>query len=108
MYKNNEQTSGNNEISSGIKTFNFNTEFTYSPENIYSTRWGFKYSHELYEMTAFGNNMKKQNEAINQYSLYYDNYIRITDKVSTRVECISLPIILLISATITVFSHVSH
>ena len=85
MYKNDEQISGSNEISSGIKTFNFNTEFTYSPENIYSTRWGFKYSHELYEMTAFGNNMNKQNEAINQYSLYYDNYIRITDKVSTRV-----------------------
>ena len=74
-----------NEISSGIKTVNFNTEFTYSPENIYSTRWGFKYSHEMYEMTAFSGNMKKQKEAINQYSLYYDNNVRITDKVSTRV-----------------------
>lgn len=74
-----------NEISSGIKTVNFNTEFTYSPENIYSTRWGFKYSHEVYEMTAFGDNIRKQNETINQYSLYYDNNVRITDKVSTRV-----------------------
>lgn len=85
MYKKEELISGNNEISSGIKTINFNTEFTYSPENIYSTRWGFKYSHEVYEMTAFGDNIRKQNETINQYSLYYDNNVRITDKVSTRV-----------------------
>ena len=80
-----EKDTENNEISSGIKTFNFNTEFTYCPENIYSTRWGFKYSHEVYEMTAFGDNIRKQNETINQYSLYYDNNVRITDKVSTRV-----------------------
>ena len=70
----------NNEIRSGIKTATFNTEFNYSPENIYSTRWGFKYSNETYEMTALGNeNMRKQNETINQYSLYYDNFIRVTD-----------------------------
>ena len=36
-------------------------------------------------MTAFGDNIRKQNETINQYSLYYDNNVRITDKVSTRV-----------------------
>ena len=76
----------NNEIRSGIKTATFNTEFNYSPENIYSTRWGFKYSNETYEMTALGNgNMRKQNETINQYSLYYDNFIRVTDKITTRV-----------------------
>lgn len=76
----------NNEIRSGIKTTTFNTEFNYSPENIYSTRWGFKYSNETYEMTALGNgNMRKQNETINQYSLYYDNFIRVTDKITTRV-----------------------
>lgn len=80
-----ENNASNNEISNGIKTINFNTEFTYSPENIYSTRWGFKYSHEMYEMTAFGENIKKQNEAINQYSLYYDNYIRVTNNLTTRV-----------------------
>lgn len=82
-HKNTETT--NNDITSGIKTINFNTEFSYSPENIYSTRWGFKYSHEMYEMTSFGNDMKRQNKTINQYSLYYDNFIRITDKLTTRV-----------------------
>lgn len=80
-----EYNTTDNEISNGIKTINFNTEFTYSPENIYSTRWGFKYSHEMYEMTAFGGNIKKQNETINQYSLYYDNYIRVTNNLTTRV-----------------------
>ena len=33
-----ENNASNNEISNGIKTINFNTEFTYSPEDIYSTR----------------------------------------------------------------------
>ena len=74
-----------NEIGNGIKTFNLSTEFSYSPENIYSVRLGAKYTHERYEMAAFGGTRQKQAEAINQYSVYYDNYLRLSDKISTRV-----------------------
>lgn len=77
--------SRDNDISSGIKTFNISTDFSYSPENMYSMRWGTKYTRETYEMTAFGSDMKKHNESINQYSLYYDNYLRISNNFTTRV-----------------------
>ena len=75
----------NQEISSGIKTINFSTDFSYSPENIYSMRWGAKYTNEKYHMTSFGKEMKRHNETINQYSLYYDNYLRISDNLTSRV-----------------------
>lgn len=73
------------EVGNGIKTFNVSTEFSYSPENMYSIRLGAKYTHERYEMAAFGGSIQEEVEAINQYSLYYDNFLKLSDRVSTRI-----------------------
>lgn len=75
----------NDYVKSGIETFNVSSEFVYTPENLYTARWGGKFSKEIYNITSFGNGIKNEKEGINQYSLFYDNYIRINDKVSTKV-----------------------
>lgn len=72
-------------ISSGIKTVNISTDFSFSPENIYSARWGLRYSRELYNLMASGNSTATKNVGVNQFSLFYDNSLRITDNLNTRI-----------------------
>ena len=109
--ENNEISSGedyypaDNETSSGIKIVNFNTEFTYSPENIYSTRWGFKYSHEVYEMTAFGDNIRKQNETINQYSPHIRQRFYACRSTFRSIQSCKFPKLLQHSTSIRIEFH---
>ncbi len=72
-------------VHSGIKSLNITSEFSYKHDNIYSTHWGAKYSHEIYELAVFGDTMHVRNEPIDQFSIFYDNLIRITSKLLTQV-----------------------
>lgn len=72
---------------SSIKSANFMTEFNYSLDNIYSARWGAKYSYEIYDLTSFnfGEQIHTRREPINQYSLFYDNQICITQTLQAQI-----------------------
>ncbi len=72
-------------VRSGIHSLNAATEFTFSPENMYSARWGAKYTHEVYELASLDNLTQARHEPINQFSLFYDNLIRITPQITTQV-----------------------
>lgn len=72
-------------VRSGIHSLNAATEFTFSPENMYSARWGAKYTHEVYELASLDNLTQARHEPINQFSLFYDNLIRITPRITTQV-----------------------
>lgn len=72
-------------IHSGIKSINLSTEFSFSYDNIYTTRWGAKYAHEIYDLAIFGDTVRVRHEPIDQFSIFYDNLIRITSKLFTQV-----------------------
>lgn len=73
-----------NRISNSIKTVNASTEFTYSPENIYSARWGARFTREVYNLASFGERIGSKKEPLSQVSLFYENDIRVTDKFIAR------------------------
>lgn len=72
-------------IQSGIKSLNVSTEFTYNPENIYSARWGSKYMYETYNLATFGNTIRSRKEPIHQFSIFYDNLIRLHQRLNIQV-----------------------
>lgn len=79
------ETDTHNYIHSGIKSLNISTEFSYSYDNIYTTRWGAKYDHEIYDLAVFGDTVRVRHEPIDQFSIFYDNLIRITSRLFTQV-----------------------
>ncbi|HJG89167.1 TonB-dependent receptor [Barnesiella viscericola] len=79
------ETDTHNYIHSGIKSLNISTEFSYSYDNIYTTRWGAKYDHEVYDLAVFGDTVRVRHEPIDQFSIFYDNLIRITSRLFTQV-----------------------
>ena len=72
-------------VSSGISSFNASTEFNYSPDNVYRARWGAKYSFDTYRLAAFGYKNHTRRELISQVSLFYDNHIRVSQRLSVQV-----------------------
>lgn len=67
----------NGYIRRGIRSLNAVTEFSYSPDNVYSVRWGAKYSREVYDLSSWADDTQIHREPINQYSVFFDNHIRI-------------------------------
>lgn len=101
-------------IGNGISSLTASTEFTYVADNIYNARFGVKYSHDIYDFsqieTALADDghesyseeewddtfpddgfempqdrIVRKREHINQFSIFYDNNIRITDNLHTQV-----------------------
>lgn len=72
-------------IQSGIRSLNVSTEFSFSSENSYSLYWGAKYSYETYDLTAINDNEHSKRVPINQFSLFYDNHLRIIDRLFARI-----------------------
>lgn len=72
-------------IRSGIRSVNVSTEFDYAFENIYRAQWGGKYSHEVYELASFDTDAGVRHEPVNQVSLFYDNHIRVSPRLSVQV-----------------------
>lgn len=72
-------------IRSGIHSLNATTEFTFSPENIYSARWGAKYAYEVYELAAQDDLLRTRHEPIHQFSLFYDNLLRLIPQLTAHI-----------------------
>lgn len=72
-------------IRRGIRSANAVTEFGYNPNNIYNIHWGLKYSYEKYDLSAWEDNTHIQHEPINQFSVFFDNQIRLSHNLYTQV-----------------------
>lgn len=72
-------------ISSGIRSLNASTEFSYALDNVYRARWGAKYSYDTYRIATFGDKVRTRRELISQVSLFYDNHIRVSSRLSVQV-----------------------
>ncbi|MGL5787395.1 MAG: TonB-dependent receptor [Bacteroidales bacterium] len=72
-------------LKSGIKELTLTSEFSYNVDNVYRAIWGVKGSIEEFNIAGFGNNMKNRYQPISQFSLFYDNRIRITDKLFGQI-----------------------
>ncbi len=72
-------------LHSRIKSWNISTEFSYSPENTYSVRWGAKYAYETYQIASWGDSLQVRHEPIDQFSIFYDNHIRIARDLFVQV-----------------------
>lgn len=76
---------GDGYIRSGIRSVNVSTEFDYTFENIYRAQWGAKYSHEVYDLASFDGQEALRHEPVTQASLFYDNHVRITPRLSVQI-----------------------
>lgn len=76
---------GDGYIRSGIRSVNVSTEFDYTFENIYRAQWGAKYSHEVYDLASFDGQEALRHEPVTQASLFYDNHVRITPRLSGQI-----------------------
>lgn len=72
-------------LKSGIKSGSLMAAFHYQQESIYQATWGMRLSRDIYEMAVFGDTMTNRNEPVKQMSLFYDNLIRISPKLSVQV-----------------------
>lgn len=72
-------------IRSGIRSLNATTEFTFSPENAYTARWGAKYAYEVYELAEQDDLLRTRHEPVQQFSLFYDNLVRLTPRLTAQV-----------------------
>ena len=72
-------------VHSGIKSANLSTEFTYSVDRVYQARWGMKLSREIYDVAAFGEDTRTRHVPINQFSVFYDNSLHVTSRLSVQV-----------------------
>lgn len=70
---------------SGIRSINVSTEFDYTFENIYRAQWGARYSHEVYDLVSLNEQAGTRHEPVSQVSLFYDNHVRITPRLSVQV-----------------------
>lgn len=72
-------------IHSGIKSANVAMEFNYSVDNVYRARWGAKFSHEIYDLAAFGEETSTRHVPIDQISVFYDNHMQVASQLSVQV-----------------------
>lgn len=64
-------------IRNRIRSIYANSEFTYSPGQLYTLRWGFKGVVERYDLAAMGVRPAGLWAPIRQFSLFFDNRVRI-------------------------------
>lgn len=69
----------------GIRSLNAVSEFSYSPDNIYSIRWGAKYSRDVYDLSSWTDDIQVRRETIDQYSVFFDNHICIGHNLFVQV-----------------------
>lgn len=72
-------------IKNGISSLSLSSEFTYTADNIYNARMGVKYSYDVYNLPTFDDDIVQHREPINQFSIFYDNNIRIVDNLQAQV-----------------------
>lgn len=72
-------------LTTGIRELTLTSEFTYNVENIYRAIWGVKGSFEQFNIAGFGNYTDNRRQSISQVSAFYDNRIRINDKLFSQI-----------------------
>lgn len=72
-------------LKSGIKELTLTTEFSYNVDNVYRAIWGAKGSFEEFTIAGFGSNNQNKYQPIGQMSFFYDNRIRITNKLFSQI-----------------------
>lgn len=72
-------------IESGISSTNVSAEFSYSADALYSARWGGKYTYDDYELTDGEDQLSVRHEPVNQFALFYDNHLRLTNDLTAQV-----------------------
>lgn len=71
-------------IKSGVNLAAFSSDFSYKLYNIYSMSMGVKLSNEFFDIAQSVDTLIEIRKHITQLSCYYDNKIRITDKLYTQ------------------------
>lgn len=89
-YKNSAKSSeigldGPGFLTSGIREATFTSEFTYNVENVYRAIWGVKGAFERFNIAGFGRHEENHNQSVSQLSLFYDNRIRLTNKLFSQI-----------------------
>lgn len=72
-------------IRNRIRSVYANTEFTYSPGQLFTLRWGLKGVAERYDLAAMGMRHDELWEPIKQLSLFFDNRVRLTPWLYAQV-----------------------
>lgn len=72
-------------LKSGIRSMSLMASFNYQQDPVFHASWGMRLSREIYEMAVFGDTLMNRNEPVNQLSLFYDNRIRISPRLSAQV-----------------------
>lgn len=68
----------------GIKSLNMSSTFSYNIDDMYTLSCGIKYSNERFDVAATGDSINNMRKYINQFSVFYDNKIRITNRLYTQ------------------------
>lgn len=72
-------------MKSGIRDISLATEFSYNVDNRYQMFWGINSSFEQFSIIELVNGHKNKVQSITQLSFFYDNRIRITDRLLGQV-----------------------
>lgn len=69
-----------------VSTWNVSSEFCFHADEMYEARWGVRASLEKFRLPSFGSGMEEErNEWIGQYSLFYENQLRLTTRFFLRI-----------------------
>lgn len=72
-------------VRSGIRTLMIGTEFTYTPDNVYTARWGLKWESENYRLVSLSNTLTRRRAPISQGSFFYDNRLHLSPRLFVQV-----------------------
>lgn len=72
-------------LESGIRSTYITTTLSCQPDPVFHANWGFRLARENYKMAVFGDTLTNQNEPVTQFSIFYDNLVRINSKLSTEI-----------------------
>ena len=73
-------------IHCGIREFSFATDFSFHIYNVYTISTGIRASRDIYKLFFFNDTIgaDTRNIPVTQFSYYYDNKVRITDKLFSQ------------------------
>ena len=95
-------------VHNNIRTFNASAEFGIRPDDQYQAHWGARYTHEAYEWTVPEDASRMRREPVHQFSLFYDNDLRVAATYMHRWVCTLWGICRRSMSIITASSRASH
>lgn len=80
-----DEREGRKYLQSGIRSVSLTANFSYRLDPVYHAQWGFRLSRENYLMAVFGDTLTSQHEPVTQFSLFYDNRVRINSRLTAQI-----------------------